>query len=290
MNFMTLNIRGIGDSKKIEWIRKLKLTQSIDFICIQETRVSDFNNIDIVGCWGSTNYQCDFVNPTRGSGGILSIWDPRVFRKSNTFSSRHFIATSGEWVGISGAITIVNVYGPQSIVDKRKLWDDLIDLKKGLNGIWVFTGDFNAVRFACERFNSSFCHYMASDFNRFIAVAGLNEFIQGGRKLTYLRDDGLKQSKLDRFLVCHNFIQVQPLTSVTVLPRDYSDHSPVILKPHKVDFGPPPFRFFNSWLLHNDFNLVFDKAWGNFHGFGAPDRFLPAKIKFLKNERIGGRK
>ncbi|XP_052622324.1 uncharacterized protein LOC128127692 [Lactuca sativa] len=240
---MTLNIRGIGESHKVDWVRKLKFSQNVDFICLQESRVSDFNAIDVNSCWGSGYFECDHVNPTGGSGSILSIWDPLIFRKSHTVQSRNFIATSGVWNGFPGITTIVNVYGPQSIIEKRILWDKLVELKRNQVGIWIFCGDFNAVRSNSERFNSSFCHYTASDFNLFISEAGLHEFKLGGRNFTYMRNDGLKLSKLDRFLVCQNFIKIQPLSMSFALPREHSDHSPVLLKPSNTDYDPPPFRF-----------------------------------------------
>lgn len=58
--------------------------------------------------------------------------------------------------------------------------------------MWVFLGDLNDVRFTCQMFNSSFYRYATEDFNWFIVEAGLVEFNQGGRKYTYMRDDGLK--------------------------------------------------------------------------------------------------
>jgi len=49
-----------------------------------------------------------------------------------------------------------------------------------------------------------------------------------------------------------------------------------------LEFGIPPFRFFNSWLLRNTFDETFDLAWNSFHGYGAPDMFLMAKVKHVK--------
>lgn len=66
----------------------------------------------------------------------------------------------------------------------------------------------------------------AKPLQNFIADVGLKEFNQGGKKYTYMCDDGIKLSKLDRFLVCLNFITQQPLTTVIALPRQHSDHSP----------------------------------------------------------------
>ncbi|KAL7587442.1 hypothetical protein Lser_V15G40495 [Lactuca serriola] len=198
-------------------------------------------------------------------------------------SSRNYLAISGHWKCVPGITTFVNVYGPQSTTDKRALWSELITLKNGHSGTRVFLGDFNAVRFEHERFNYVFCKATAIDFNRFITEADLHEFNMGGSKFTYLRDDGFKLSKIDRFLVCSNFISIQPLSSVIALARDHSDHSPLILKPSNYNFGPIPFRFFNSWLLKDDFNVMFKNTWESFCGFGAPDRFLAAKLKILKN-------
>lgn len=144
-------------------------------------------------------------------------------------------------MGIPGITTIVNVYGPQSIIEKRKLWEEFLELKRGTIGISVFLIDFKVVRYASDRFNSSFCHYTTSYFNHFIADSGLHEFNTSGMKYTFQREDDMKFSKLDRFLVCQNFIQAQTQTSVTNLPCEHSDHSLVILKPYNADFGTPPF-------------------------------------------------
>lgn len=257
MNALSLNIRGVGESHKVDWIRRLKQVHMIDFIGIQESRVTDYNRIDFVGCWGSPDFEFAAVNPTGRSGGLFCIWDPIIFSKINIMSSRNYLEISGHWKGVPRITTFVNVYGPQSTTDKRALWSELITLKNGLSGAWIFLGDFNAVRFEHERFNSVFCKATAIDFNRFITEADLHEFNMGGSKFTYLRDDGFKLSKIDRFLVCSNFISIQPLSSVTALARDHSDHSPLILKPSDYNFGPIPFRFFNSWLLKDDFNVMF---------------------------------
>lgn len=282
MNCLCLNIRGCGDSHKIEWIRNLKNSHKIDFIGIQETWVEDSNNIDFARAWGNDDFQVEFVNPAGRSGGIVSMWDPLIFVKSHISSSRYFLAILGHWNGVPGITTFVNVYGPQSIFDKRKLWEKLLDLKRSINGIWIFMGDFNAVRYEHERFNSRFCHITARDFNKFIARAGLQEFDLGGRKFTYLRDDGLKQSKLDRYLVCSNFITQQSLTTVIVLPREYFDHTSLVLKPSNQDFCPPPFHFFNSWIQRDGFDAAFTLAWNSFCGFRTPDMYLKAKLKFVR--------
>ncbi|KAL7614622.1 hypothetical protein Lser_V15G08580 [Lactuca serriola] len=190
----------------------------------------------------------------------------------------------GNWKGVTGVTVMVNVYGPHSIVEKRALWEELLTVKKlHPANTWIFLGDFNVVRFAHERFNSVFCKVTAADFNKFIVDEGLHEFHMGGSKFTFLREEGHKLSKIDRFLVCSNFINLQPLTSVTALAREHSDHAPIILRPSNCDYGPPPFRIFNSWLRLEDFNVLFKSSWDSFRGFGTADRILAAKLKHVKN-------
>lgn len=99
----------------------------------------------------------------------------------------------------------------------------------------------------------------------------------------YFRDDALKLSKLDRFLVCQNFLNSQTQTMFTTLAREHSDHSLVVLKPSNSYFCPPPFRFFNSWMIIKHFNAIFKLAWNSFQGYDAPYGFLLYKLKYLKD-------
>ena len=143
-------------------------------------------------------------------------------------------------------------------------------------------GDFNVVRRSDERFNSIFCARSARDFNHFIHENGLIDMRMGGHRFTYFRNGDLKMSKLDRFLVCPKFVDLVPSATVTALPREISDHCPILLSSSWCDFGPPPFKMFNSWLSREGFEKVFSKAWNDFVGYGTPDLYLNAKLKHIK--------
>lgn len=96
----------------------------------------------------------------------------------------------------------------------------------------------------------------------------------GGKRFTYFQQFGAKLSKLDRILVCQNFIEKFPLACSFALPKELSDHSPIVLKTETEDFGPPPFKMFNSWLLRDGFEQVVLKAWDDFKGYGVAYAFL----------------
>ncbi|KAK9048985.1 hypothetical protein SSX86_032048, partial [Deinandra increscens subsp. villosa] len=148
--------------------------------------------------------------------------------------------------------------------------------------MWIIMGDFNAVRFANERFNSEFNSSEAADFNRFISDGGLIDLHMGGRRFTFLSSSGDSLSKLDRILVCNSYLNKWPNSSIQALPRLWSDHCPVLLKSIGVDFGPRPFKCFNSWLLIDGFELIVQNAAAMPTGNDRPDKKFLSKLKNIK--------
>lgn len=283
MNFMSLNIRGFGDARKRDWILSLRRLHKFSFIGIQESQLEDPVNRELIkDCWGDINFDYDFMNANGRSGGLISIWDKSMFNSSEVIKSNSFLIIFGSCSLFSNLFAIVNVYGPQSPSEKRKLWEELLKIKNSRTACWIFFGDFNVVRAAEERINSTFCHSSANHFNNFIEAAGLKELKMGGFRFTYFQRAGAKLSKLDRFLICPEFYNLFPQATVTVLPREKSDHSPILLSHSDVNFGAIPFKLFNSWMVRNGFDEVIIKACSNFVGFGNPDSRLLNKLKAIK--------
>lgn len=261
-------------------VRSYKLS----FIGIQETQLADADNINVANCWGSDQWDAYKVHATGRSGGLINIWDPLVFTSIDVIKSRYCLINIGNWVGIDKPVILANIYGPQAIPKKEKPWVDLLNLMERRKGIWLILGDFNAVRRAEERFNSNLCARTAMGFNRFIHDGGLHDLKMGGHRFTYFCHDDLKLSKLDRFLVCSDFLSIFPNVVVTALPRETSDHCPILLSTTSLDFGPTPFRFFNSWTDRDDFPNIVASARLHFQGFDTTDCMLAAKLKHLKNK------
>lgn len=129
------------------------------------------------------------------------------------------------------------------------------------NNMSIILGDFNEVRFDTERMGFLFCKYGAKRFNKFINNTELVDLPMGGRKFTRMDKYGTKLSKLDRILVSRHFLSKWPNAQLLALPRDLSDHCPIVLKTHSGDYGAIPFKFFNSWLLNGDFPTLLSQAW-----------------------------
>lgn len=212
----------------------------------------------------------------------MNIWDGSLFQSIEVISTKYFLINIGHWNGVRELLIFVNVYGPQSSTDKATLWKALLEIKNTRPGVWILIGDFNAVRRKEERFNSTFYAKTASDFNNFIHEMGLIDMKMGGHRFTCFRNSDLKLSKLDRFLVCPTFLNILPHAAVTALPREISDHCPILLSTSYKDYGPTPFRFFNSWMCRDGFEQAFISSWNNFVGYGTPDMYLAAKLRHIK--------
>lgn len=68
MNVLSLNIRGMGCSSKIEWLKRLKMELKFSFWGIQESRLSSLP-CGICNWWGFENVGVDFVESNGRSGG-----------------------------------------------------------------------------------------------------------------------------------------------------------------------------------------------------------------------------
>nr|GEW42912.1 RNA-directed DNA polymerase, eukaryota [Tanacetum cinerariifolium] len=117
---------------------------------------------------------------------------------------------------------------------------------KLLDGKSILLGDFNEVRFEHERYAFVFNPNGANVFNNFIASSSLVDLPMDGFSFTWSHKSASKMSKLDRFLISDGLLAYFPSLSFTCLDKYLSDHRPILLRETNVDYGPYPFRFFNS--------------------------------------------
>ncbi|KAJ0936414.1 putative RNA-directed DNA polymerase [Helianthus annuus] len=253
-------------------------------MALQEIQFNDISGIVFEKFWGVGNFEMDHVPAVGRSGGVVSIWDPSVFKVHVSIKHSNFLLTIGELKGSNKKLNIINVYAPQIVTQKKALWDEIGVVMGNHSGRWVILGDFNAVRRRDERKNSIFNKNCASNFNNFIFDNGLREYDMKGRKFTYLYDNGNKLSKIDRVLVCQDFFSDWPMACLRALPRIHSDHCPIVLLCADKNFGPKPFRIFNSWMERKDFDDVVNKATGKVEGGGEPDVMIMKKFRAIRED------
>ncbi|XP_071714401.1 uncharacterized protein [Rutidosis leptorrhynchoides] len=216
--------------------------------------------------WGNHNF--DFaLSLSRGySEGIISLWDPNSFSRSNIWCHDNVVIVKGTWIRENLEVFMVNVYAPQALVDKVVIWEYIMAFIVAHPGDYILMGDWNSVRNMDERCRSDFCMEDASVFNDFIDSNALYEVPLGGLQFTW-RNKALTNSV------------VEDLKGL-VLPRGHSDHSPLLLFQDKVDFGPTYFKIFESWFARPDFEDSVRNAWEIVNADSSLD--IVAKLRLLK--------
>nr|GEV35133.1 retrotransposon protein, putative, Ty3-gypsy subclass [Tanacetum cinerariifolium] len=101
--------------------------------------------------------------------------------------------------------------------------------------------------------------------------------------------DKFKAQMEEKFeMISHHFLSKCPNAQLLDLPRDLSDHCPVVLKTYSGDYEAIPFKFFNSWLLNGDFPTLLFQAWpktihtATQHNILHPAITLKSKLLCLK--------
>ncbi|XP_071686888.1 uncharacterized protein [Rutidosis leptorrhynchoides] len=285
MRMLSLNIRGFGSGKdsKVGDFKKLVSRKQPDVILLQETKCNcvDRNWVSII--WGSDEF--DFIQKEKvgKSGGLLLIWDTNVFVAVESIISDFYVAIKERWKGWDVESIIVNVYGPHEDANKLKLWLSLGSFVGKHDVAWFLGGDFNEVREDSERQNCVFMSKRASWFNDFINESRLLDIPLGGKRFTRICDNGLKFTKLDRFLVSEKSIQAWGDLSTLALERKLSDHCPLILRDKDIDFGPKRTKIFDEWLDNEGSEEIIKKAWSMNVGGSRLDCVFRNKMKNVKN-------
>lgn len=80
------------------------------------------------------------------AGGLLCLWEEGSFQILKCVAAYGYLFLQGVWKGCNEVINLINVYSPCSLIDKRSLWANLVQLKKDVGGgIWCVVRDFNTV-------------------------------------------------------------------------------------------------------------------------------------------------
>ncbi|KAJ0797670.1 putative RNA-directed DNA polymerase [Helianthus annuus] len=284
MNILSLNIRGVGSVSKGEWVRRICQENDISMVMLQESQFTALDGVEIGKFWGNTDFYYDWVPSSGRSGGLITIWNPKLLVDTVVTKHANFLSVSGVLKESGKEMVFVNVYVPHKIIDKRRVWAELNLFLRSNDKYWFLGGDFNCVRSREERRNSKFHVPSSGEFNNFIEDIGGCEFPLRGQKFTFCSGD--KLSRIDRILVSNSIISDWPNAEYRALLREFSDHNPLVLKMVYRNFGAKPFRFYNSWLNRNGLEEIVAKAYSDVatdDSVDPPDIIFIKKLKCLKS-------
>ncbi|XP_057965498.1 uncharacterized protein LOC131156065 [Malania oleifera] len=208
-------------------------------------------------------------------GRIVVLWNPQTVQVLAHQMNLKCQVTSKVFV-------VTFIYRFNTVVRRRELWRDIIHYGSGYSGPWPLMGDFNCVLDAKEKRNGIHpLDYKVKDFRDYLNEAGLCDLNSIGSFLTW--SNGRVWCKLDRVIVNQGWLMEDWNAQARFqFPGVLSDHfvSLVSLFEHQ-EMGKIPFKFFNMWTNHSDFQKIVEQVWGK-HYDGYNKFRLVKKLQALK--------
>ena len=286
MNIVSYNVRGLGRGVKWAAVRRLVTKHKVDILCIQETKKEQIDKPMCQALRGDTDVAWEFQPAVNTAGGLLCMWNDQAFKVERRVKGRGYILLDGIWTHENQRVSIVNVYSPCDRQNKCDLWVSLLQLRQqGHEEMWCLLGDFHNIRHPSEREGVSHRGVEAAsinEFNEWVSDMELVEILSVGRKLTWFKPNGASKSKLDRFLVSHEWLLKWPDYTTSILDMNFFYHCPILLRTTNTDWGPKPFRVFDCWLKDKSFDQTVRECWRNAQPRGWGGYVLKEKIKNLK--------
>ncbi|GJY77876.1 RNA-directed DNA polymerase, eukaryota, reverse transcriptase zinc-binding domain protein [Tanacetum coccineum] len=176
---------------------------------------------------------------------------------------------------------VLNPYGVTTLSIMLVSW--LEDFIQSQSGKYVLFGDMNEVQSEQKCRGSIFSRNEADVFNSFINNVGLIDLPMGGHKFTWMNKARSKLSKLDIFLISKEVLSLLLNIKIISLDRLWSDHTPILLRCNKCDFGLVLFKIYHSWFTREGIEEVIISEFNNLANLAVGRKLLfHEKLKELK--------
>ncbi|KAI8566950.1 hypothetical protein RHMOL_Rhmol02G0082600 [Rhododendron molle] len=189
--------------------------------------------------------------------------DPQIFQVDLIFSSPQLIVV--KILTVDQRLFYVScIYGHNSMVDGRRLWEDMRTLAPTIGDTpWLQFGDFNVVRRSSERLEG-FDNVASLEFNTCLDDINMDDMPFKGLWFTWSNKRGGQgnvKSKLDRALINGSWLDIFPELETIFLAPGISDHCFILVNVLLYTPRRSPFKFFNFWMRHDQFKEELRKSW-----------------------------
>jgi len=218
MKIISLNVRGLGGDVKWKYMKELIGKEKPGLVSVQETKLINVSASKCFGLWGSKDVSWVYRGIDSEGGGILTMWDNKVFNCTKFVDGKGYVLVEGEYKCITSGkdvkVVIMNIYAPCSSKEKMLLWREVQDMLASVNNsIKCVIGDFNSVKVASERKgigNGLVNNHDIARFREFLERCDLKDILVVGRKYTWYRPNETARSRLDRVLVSEEWVMQWP--------------------------------------------------------------------------------
>ncbi|XP_074305522.1 uncharacterized protein LOC141640738 [Silene latifolia] len=156
------------------------------------------------------------------------------------------------------------VYGSNDEEERLNLWNDLKHIKDSWVGPWCICGDFNNLLDFNERIGRHVHWSDITDFRDCVDYCEVVDIKAQGAFFTWNNKQESSTrvySRLDRFMINGDWLQLFPESYAYFLPEGLFDHNPCLCYRRVVNQRRPHFRYFNMWGQDPHFNELIKHHW-----------------------------
>ena len=141
LQLLSWNVRGLNNPRKREVRKNLLKDWKCNIVCFQETKVSSINGVFVWSLWGCPFTDWTVLDAMQSSGGVLLIWDKRVFEKLDVVVGQFSISVLLGGVVDDFVWACTGVYGPNDNGQQSTLWEELSQVRARWPMVWCLVGD-----------------------------------------------------------------------------------------------------------------------------------------------------
>ena len=278
------NCRGIQKKGVSSFLKDLIHEHNFHFIGLQETMLENVDDKILRKIDPNGVYLWKWI-PARGkSGGILSGVNTDLMEVGSFFEGKYILQLNLWDKQMKTNWNFMNIYGAAQEEHKREFLIELAGFCSKHKVPFLAGGDFNIIRFSSEKNKVTSLSKHSRIFNNIISTYELIDIPMTGGRFTWSNNHADPTlERLDRFLMSKDWEDCFPEVYVFKLPRELSDHNPLILSTHRaVQHRKLSFKFELAWLKGPNFLPLVKSIWDKpCHTTTALDR-MQSKLKRFK--------
>ena len=125
LRLLSWNVRRLNNPYKREVCKNLLKEWKCDIVYFQETKLSSLNSFIVRSLWGIPFLDWVVLDAVNTAGGVLLVWDKRVFEKVDCVVGRFSVNVLFKGVADDFVWACSRVYGPNKDSQRGVLWEEL---------------------------------------------------------------------------------------------------------------------------------------------------------------------
>ncbi|XP_074265949.1 uncharacterized protein LOC141588404 [Silene latifolia] len=262
-NIGSWNVRGMNKLPKQLDIKRFLHQNNVGLYGLVEHKIKGSDYADVLTKLGQHWNGIHNYNYHPG-GRIWIIWVPQVFSITLLHMSAQQITVRVLEQASADSFIFTVVYGSNDDTERRDLWRDLKDIKDGYFGPWSICGDFNCVLNFNERIGRPVTWSDIEEFRSCIDYCDVVDIKGKGAFFTWNNKHEPHSrvfSRLDRFMVNTEWLNLYPECYAYFLPEGLYDHNPCLCYRRACSQRNHQFRYFNMWGKDPNFKDLVKSKW-----------------------------